>query len=207
MTQRSLPSSKRAVEGLSHVVLRTANIDQTLAWYSIVLGAHVVWKNEMGAALTFDAEHHRLALIAVPPAKAGPAPRTEPGLEHIAFKAGGLGELLSQYAAIRDHDIHPALTLNHIGTVSMYYRDPDGVLVELFCDAMTPDQATETMSSPQFTKNPVGVPFDPDNLLERYLAGEPIARLVEQPELDEAGLAKLIAFGGGTSAVAETVTR
>ena len=56
------------------------------------------------------------------------------------------------------------------------------------------------MNSPEFAKNPIGVPIDCDDLVERFEAGEPVASLYEQPEAKdgdfEALLEKVIAARG-----------
>ena len=36
------------------------------------------------------------------------------------------------------------------------------------------------MESGAFKKNPIGVEFDPEKLVERYLQGDPIEELIEQ---------------------------
>ena len=39
------------------------------------------------------------------------------------------------------------------------------------------------MRGGEFAANPIGVIYDPDELLERYRAGEPLEKLLEQPPL------------------------
>jgi hypothetical protein len=41
------------------------------------------------------------------------------------------------------------------------------------------------MASDEFAENPIGVIFEPDELLERYRAGEPLATLLRRPPLPE----------------------
>ena len=41
------------------------------------------------------------------------------------------------------------------------------------------------MRSGDFAANPIGVVFDPDDLLARYRAGEPLGRLAARPPLPE----------------------
>lgn len=54
----------------------------------------------------------------------------------------------------------------------MYYADPDGNQIELQIDNFdTIEEGTAFMESPSFAANPVGVPFDPDDMLARLRAG------------------------------------
>jgi len=204
MNNRQILASVRNAPTLSHVVLRTADLAAAVNWYSNLLGARVVNKGPGTAVLTFDAEHHRIALMQVPPAEVA-ASRLAPGLEHIAFKIAGLGELLSRAEALAESGIIPSVCLNHIGTTSIYYHDPDNVMVELFVDNFTVELSIETMDSPEFQRNPVGVPFDPAALLERYRAGEPLVDLMRQPPLDEAALAQIMAMGAGMAEAAKAI--
>jgi hypothetical protein len=61
----------------------------------------------------------------------------------------------------------------------MYYRDPDGNRVELQIDNFTTaDEGRAWMHSPAFDRNPVGVEYDPDELVKRFRSGVPVADLV-----------------------------
>ena len=52
---------------LAHVVLRTAHFDEAIDWYQTVLGAFTVFRSDALAFLTYDEEHHRIALAAEDP--------------------------------------------------------------------------------------------------------------------------------------------
>src|SRR5208283_628790 len=59
--------SKRIVPTkFAHAVLRTNKFRQMVDWYQTVLQANVVFENEMLAFMTYDDEHHRLAIAAFP---------------------------------------------------------------------------------------------------------------------------------------------
>lgn len=207
MTDISSPAGERTVDpvlatpALSHVVLRTAHLEETVAWYSTVLGCRTVFLAEgLSAALTFDGEHHRIALLAVPEASTDPA---APGIEHIAYKLRGIEPWLGNYVRLKSEGIVPALALHHGGTLSMYYRDPDGVQVELFIDTMTPDQAIEYMKSEAFQANPIGTLLDPDELVSRFEAGEPLDMVLEQPPFEPEMLDAILAMGDGVAEAAK----
>ena len=191
----------RATPALSHVVLRTAHLQDAVDWYTTVLGCRTVFfVEDLSAALTFDGEHHRIALLAVPAAETDP---TAPGIEHIAYKQTGFEAWLGNYVRLRSEGIVPGLVLHHGGTLSMYYRDPDGVQVELLIDTMTADQTIEYMKSEEFRSNPIGVPVDPEELVRRFEAGEPLEDVLAQPPFDPAMFEAILAMGDGVAEVAK----
>jgi catechol-2,3-dioxygenase len=190
MSVRSTPTTSPVAVTLSHVVLRTAHLDAKIAFYEQLVGMQTNYRGESGAALSHDGEHHRIALIAVPPEEQNPM---APGLEHLAFKMRSLGDLLGNCRRLKGAGIPPFMTVHHGGTISAYYVDPDGLQVETFIDTQVADLSIEDMSSDRFTANPLGVPIDLDDLTERFLAGETIAELLRQPPLQEGQLDELIA--------------
>ena len=180
---RTLPASSARIspEKFAHVVLKTANFDAIIAWYATVLQARVAFRNDFIAFLTYDDEHHRVAVLNSP---ASPAPNdAAAGVHHIAYTYPGLGELLATYRRLKASGIEPARCINHGPTTSMYYRDPDGLRVELQIDNFTMDQANAYFTSPDFAENPIGVIFDPEDLIRDYEAGVPLEDLVRRPPL------------------------
>ena len=180
-----LDSSRGAVAPgkLAHFVLQTSRPEEMVAWYREVLCARVVFSNEMLAFLTYDDEHHRIAIAGFP----GLVDRPEgtAGTDHIAFTYPDLGDLLYTYERLRRAGIEPFWCINHGPTVSMYYKDPDANRIELQVDALTADETDAFLASGAFLENPIGVIFDPSDLLSRYRDGEPMADLLARPPLPE----------------------
>jgi len=163
---------------LAHIVLRTSRIEAMRDWYADVLGAEVVFDGGFLAFLTYDDEHHRIALVSDPGA-ADPGHVT--GLEHVAFTYAGLGDLLRTYRRLRDADVRPHWCINHGPTTSLYYRDPDGNQVEVQIDNFdTEADLLKWFRSGAFAANPIGVEFDPDELLAKFDAGVAAGELVER---------------------------
>src|ERR1700730_8406363 len=199
MTNRTVDGRQVTPYKLAHLVLRVSNLERSVAWYSEVLGAHLVGSGGFFAGITYDEEHHRIGLIEV----AGAARKTEtfgastlvhdeaeraatagadamqfstePGLEHVAFPYDSREGLLNTYVRLRDKDIKPILAVNHGPTTSFYYNDPDGFRVELQIDNLPMGTAQEFVDS---QTNIVGIVIDPEELLRRYQAGEPVRTLV-----------------------------
>ncbi len=172
---------------LAHIVLRTSRLQDMVDWYSTVLGAKPAFMNEILAFLSYDEEHHRIAFINIP----GLAPQPEgiTGFHHAAFTYASLTELMATYKRLRDLGIKPIFPINHGPTTSMYYADPDGNQIELQVDNYDNiEDATAFFFSPAFSENPIGVEFDPDELLRRVEAGEDQADLKRRPDIGQVGL-------------------
>ena len=184
--ERALSSDRGRVVPMkfAHVVRRTNRFDEMVRWYCTVLGAEVVHSNDMLAFLTYDDEHHRIAIAKVPGlTEASP---TAVGTDHVAFTFGSLGDLLYTYSRLKRDGIEPYWCINHGPTTSMYYKDPDGGGVELQVDNMPSVEAIDRwMRSGEFAANPIGIVFDPEEILARYRAGEPIDALTTRPPLPE----------------------
>ncbi len=176
---------------LSHIVLRSADVGAARDWYMAVINARMVFEADdgMGCALTFDEEHHRLLIVGMPEkdvaAQRGLGTffqqidkrRAMSGLEHISFTYDGVGVWLANYKRCKKRGIEPVMCVNHGPVLSMYYLDPDGNSVEIQTDTMPMDQAFEFMYSDAFADNPIGAPFDPDELCARYEAGTPLREI------------------------------
>jgi catechol-2,3-dioxygenase len=178
-----MPPSK-----LAHVVFQTNRIKELREWYCTVLGGRVIYENPHLSFVSYDDEHHRVAFVDFAPLSAR-EPQTElmvksseqPGLHHVAFTFASLGEFLDNYVRLRDRDIRPFFCVNHGPTTSMYYRDPDGNRVELQIDNFaSAEEGQAWMHSEAFDRNPIGVEYDPDELVKKFQAGVPIAELVKR---------------------------
>jgi catechol 2,3-dioxygenase-like lactoylglutathione lyase family enzyme len=179
LSQASLPVSPSK---FSHFALRTGQLAKMAEWYQTVLAARVVFRNEWFCALSYDDEHHRLALIHIP----GLPARDPDTVGHVAYTYNGLDELLATYRRLKTVGIVPHWPVNHGPTTSIYYRDPDNNGVELLVDNFaTMAEADGYIRSRAFADNPIGVTYDPEELCRRYEAGESITDLLRIPPLPE----------------------
>ena len=171
MNARSAPTPVK----LAHIVLRTARFDELVAWWCTVLGAHPVHASDFLTFLTYDDEHHRIAILRSP--DVGDDARAHAGMEHVAFTYASIDDLVTTYERLRDLGIEPILPVNHGMTVSLYYQDPDGNQVELQIDTATPADTVAFMATDVFAANPLGVVFDPEEMAAQHRAGETVTAL------------------------------
>ena len=165
---------------LAHGVFRTSKYQELVRWYKLVLNATPAFENEGIAFLAYAAEHHRIALINTPGLK--PQSSGSAGVHHVAFTYDSLGDLLQNYDRLKNLDVLPVWCVNHGPTTSMYYSDPDANQVEFQVDNCdTVEEAGEFFFTPEFNANPLGVDFDPEELLARYRSGEDEAALKARP--------------------------
>jgi len=178
---------------LAHIVLKTpsSNFKKMVDFYTTFLSATVSFSNEYLSFLSYDEEHHRIAMLAVPDLK--PKDPNSSGLLHIAFTFKDLNELALGYLQRKAHGITPYWCVNHGPTVSMYYHDPDGNDIETQVDVYgTSEEATEFMMSPAFAENPVGVDFVPEDLIKRLESGESEDSIKKRPAIGPRALPTLV---------------
>ncbi len=125
------------VQSLGHVVLKVTDLARSEAFYHGVLGMEVCARfDEQGLKMTFFSlgNHHDLALAQVSGSE--PAGGEEAvGLHHVAFRIGTrLEELIEAKAHLESAGIEPD-PVDHEVTKSLYFKDPDGNMVELYIDA------------------------------------------------------------------------
>jgi len=160
----------------AHAVLATKQFRPMVDWYCTVLSAEVVHENGMLAFLTYDDEHHRIAIAALP--GLADKARHSVGLDHLAYTYANLGDLVFTYERLKQAGILPVVTINHGPTTSMYYRDPDGNKVELQIDNFdTVEELNGFFKSEAMAKNPIGVNFNADELARDFHAGVSEAEL------------------------------
>ena len=164
---------------LAHFVLRSARYQESVQWWKDFLGAHGQFESDFLTFLTYDEEHHRLAIVNTPKAPAS-GPKSA-GFDHIAFSYDSLEELIANYQRLQKIGVQPYWCINHGPTTSLYYRDPDGNQAELQVDNFpTSAECAAWLRSDAFRKNPIGVEFDVKVLVEKFYAGIPVAELLKQ---------------------------
>ncbi|KAF3399632.1 hypothetical protein EIK77_010376 [Talaromyces pinophilus] len=185
-TQGDAPSPGNGISpsALCHIVLRTPteNYSKMVDFYLAFLGAHATHTHPRVTFLTYDYEHHRIAIVNYPDLK--PVDSQAAGLAHIAFGFKTLDELATSYEQKKAKGIMPFWCVNHGMSTSMYYRDPDGNELELQVDNFeTVPEAIEFMNGPKFEENPIGVDYDPEEFVRRVRSGEDEKRIKMRSDL------------------------
>ena len=156
-----------------HVNLKTTRLQEMIDFYRTLVGAEVVFQDQVGAWLSNDGANHRVALLAFPNFVDDAEKDTRTGMHHSAFEYASFDELMSTYVRLREQGITPAICLDHGMTFSYYYADPDGNNVELQVDNFGDwARSTEWMrTSEEFKANPIGQFVDPDAVAADHAGG------------------------------------
>jgi catechol 2,3-dioxygenase len=128
---------------LGHVALRVRSLAVSVPFYTTVLGLREVARldgperdivgGEM-AFLSFGSNHHDLALLEVPQVR--PVDLLCAGLVHVALRIGDDIETLRAFRSrLRDQGVGLTRGLDHEVSQSLYLRDPDGLMIEVYVDA------------------------------------------------------------------------
>lgn len=174
-----------APDFLAHWVVKTTRRDEMTEWYRKVFGARVVHKDHAITFLSWDHEHHRLALVEVPWIVRWLLPlaryqRKLIGVDHLAVQFASITKLMDIYERLKNLGIFPIWAINHGPTTSLYYEDPDGVRLEFQVDNFeTAEKTAEYFKSQEFSRNPIGTNFDPEYMLARVRRGDDPAELTK----------------------------
>ena len=123
---------------IGHVVIKVRNLERSIKLYSEVLGLQVM-KVEPAIKMAFFAsngrDHHELAAIEVG-TDATLSPARAIGLSHIAFRLRDEAHLRAAYDELKAGGVEIITAINHGVTKSVYFRDPDGNQLEVYCDGL-----------------------------------------------------------------------
>ena len=182
------PGSKViAPSKLAHVVLRTNNFDAMRSFYKTFLGSEAAFENDFLCFLAYDDEHHRIGIIGMP--HLTEKKKQSSGLEHIAFTFNSLDQLAIAYLQRKENGILPFWPVNHGPTTSVYYKDPDGNILETQVDNFeTNEEVNDFIASNAYQTNPIGVDFEMEDLVKRLKSGESHGSIKKRPESGPRGL-------------------
>ena len=132
---------------VGHLVLNVGDLEASERFYTEVLGFEVSMKAPAGTFLTCGKVHHDLAVFQAPE-DAAPVSSGQIGLNHFAIQVEDIDALNGIYQRLKDHGVSIDNTTEHTSTNSVYFRDPDGLRVEFFCNtAATAAEGLELMRS------------------------------------------------------------
>jgi catechol 2,3-dioxygenase-like lactoylglutathione lyase family enzyme len=123
------------INKVGHVVLGCRDPQASIAFYTETLGMELVNFNAelQMAFFSFGEQHHDIAVIKVPEDQSVGST----GLSHTALQIeGGEPELRDFYQRLKARGVSVDFTAEHFLTKSIYFFDPDGNRLELFCESM-----------------------------------------------------------------------
>jgi catechol 2,3-dioxygenase len=139
------------IRRVGHLVLKVKDIERSRRFFTEVLGFPQVGQNDRGM-LFFSTDvvdnHHMLALR---PAKNG-APPPDPeqiGMEHVSFEVATFAELQEVYRRFKENNVKICQTVFHGVAKSIYFFDPDGNMLEIYCN-VPPEEYRKTVSNPYY---------------------------------------------------------
>lgn len=124
------------IKRVGHLVLRVKDVERSRRFFEEVLGLPVVAQNERGMVFfSTDVKdnHHMLAIM---PGKEGAAMPTpdQHGMQHVSFELGTFAELQDAYRRFKENGVPIDHTVFHGITKSVYFYDPDGNRLEVYCN-------------------------------------------------------------------------
>lgn len=123
------------IERIAHIVLFVKDPEASARWYCDVLNMKITARAgdgpyKGGVFMSFGESDHDVALFK---AEEGAAKGKE--FEHIGFRMAGtsMDDLRRNYAFFKDRGVEIAEILDHGVSVGIYFYDPDGHMLEVFC--------------------------------------------------------------------------
>jgi catechol-2,3-dioxygenase len=165
-----------------HLNLKTTRLQKMIDYYSILVGAEVIHRDDVGAWLSNDDANHRIALLAFPGFSDDPDKENHTGLHHSAFEYASFDDLNASYLRLKKAGIEPGFCIDHGMTLSYYYADPDSNHIELQVDCFGDwSRSMEWMrSSDEFKANPIGQFVDPERVAADHAEGLAFDRIHER---------------------------
>ncbi len=137
----------------SHAFVMVENMEAMLDFYTDVLGFEVTDQGEIGGRrATFmsqvETDHHQIAFLERP--NTGSEMPLPSKIGHFAFRAPSLSEVKTLHARLLvDDRVANVSPVSHGNAWSVYFADPEGNGIEVFCD------------TPWHVQQPQGGSWDP----------------------------------------------
>jgi catechol 2,3-dioxygenase-like lactoylglutathione lyase family enzyme len=186
--------------GVSEVVLRTSQYDRLREFYTLVLNelptldmvpeppdssvteggvldlpSHIAFFN-LYANYPYT---QRIAIFECLVETPLNSHKVNTGIHHFQLRLADVEELFEAHRRLKEAGHTPAQSFNHGPSTSMYYKDPDGNVVELSSvNFATAEETRQFMATPAYQRNPEGTVIDPDDLTRRAQAGAKLSDLV-----------------------------
>ena len=135
-------------ERIGHVVIKVRDVERSKQFFTDVMGLKLMMelpKLKMAFFASNGRDHHEIACIQVGD-DADRQHAKQIGLLHIAFRLNDEEHLKRAYKELKEKDVPIDFTVDHGITKSIYFRDPDGHQLEVYCDN-PPEYIAQTKSN------------------------------------------------------------
>jgi len=123
-------------ERIGHVVIKVRDVERSKQFFTDVMGLKLMMelpKLKMAFFASNGRDHHEIACIQVGD-DADRQHAKQIGLLHIAFRLNDEEHLKRAYKELKEKNVPIDFTVDHGITKSIYFRDPDGHQLEVYCD-------------------------------------------------------------------------
>ena len=124
------------IKRTGHLVLRVKDLERSKRFFTEILGLHLTCDN--GRMLFFSSDfnenHHMLAITQAKEDTIMPEPEKQVGMAHMAYELASFAALQEAYRIFKDKGVKIQSTVFHGATKSIYFLDPDGNELEVYCN-------------------------------------------------------------------------
>ncbi len=134
------------IERVGHVVLKMRDLEAAKRFYHGVLGMRIADERDgFGVFFRFGDYHHDIAAFKVAEDASAPE-KNQVGLAHIALVADSFDTVKAMHTRLKSHAVPILRTVDHGVTKSVYFNDPEGNELEIYCEVPeSPWQSLDTI--------------------------------------------------------------
>lgn len=113
------------LSGIDHIALRVSDLARSITFYRDHLGGRI--RSQSSNSTFLDIGSQWVALFGRGAVSTG-YEVTQPGVDHISFHSSQHRSLAERTRVLRDHGLDP---VSPAGSDRVYFRDPDGIILQL----------------------------------------------------------------------------
>jgi catechol 2,3-dioxygenase len=123
-----------AIQRTGHVAIRVRDLEVAKRFYGDILAMKLGMEIPgQGLFFRFGDYHHDLAVFKARDG-AEAASKNHAGVAHIALVADDFDTVRRMYRRLLEHNVPVSRTIDHGATKSIYFSDPDGIELEIYCE-------------------------------------------------------------------------
>jgi len=122
------------------------DLERSKQFFTDILGLELTGENDKGMLFfssDFNANHHMLAILQAKPGEAQqPDPQRQIGMHHVAYELASFADLREAYRIFNENGVKIHQCVFHGVTKSIYFLDPDGNQLEVYCNVPNEEYAS-----------------------------------------------------------------